>query len=46
MAPLEKEVADMKGFCVESGYDGGKVDESIVQHCIDFLELKASFSLS
>jgi len=28
---LEKDHADMIGFCVEFGYDGGKVDKSIVQ---------------
>jgi hypothetical protein len=28
---LDKENADMIGFCVEFGYDGGKVDKSIVQ---------------
>ncbi|KAL2821434.1 hypothetical protein BDW59DRAFT_109781 [Aspergillus cavernicola] len=28
---LEKENAEMMGFCVEFGYDGGKVDKSIVQ---------------
>jgi hypothetical protein len=28
---LEKDHTDMIGFCVEFGYDGGKVDKSIVQ---------------
>jgi hypothetical protein len=28
---LEKDHADMISFCVEFGYDGGKVDKSIVQ---------------
>jgi hypothetical protein len=28
---LEKDHADMIGFCVEFGYDGGKVEYSIVQ---------------
>ncbi|RDW75408.1 Hscarg dehydrogenase [Coleophoma cylindrospora] len=28
---LEKDFADMLGFCIEFGYDGGKVDKSIVQ---------------
>lgn len=28
---LEKDHADMIGFCVEFGFDGGKVDKSIVQ---------------
>jgi hypothetical protein len=28
---LDKDNADMIGFCVEFGYDGGKVDKSIVQ---------------
>ncbi|RDW85435.1 putative hscarg dehydrogenase [Coleophoma crateriformis] len=28
---LEKDFADMLGFCIEFGYDGGKVDKTIVQ---------------
>ncbi|KIX06282.1 uncharacterized protein Z518_04257 [Rhinocladiella mackenziei CBS 650.93] len=28
---LEKDHVDMMGFCVEFGYDGGKVDKSVVQ---------------
>lgn len=28
---LEKEYMDMMGFCIEFGYDGGKVDKNIVQ---------------
>lgn len=28
---LEKDFMDMIGFCVEFGFDGGKVDKSIVQ---------------
>lgn len=28
---VEKDYADMMGFCIEFGYDGGKVDKSIVQ---------------
>lgn len=28
---LDKDNADMIGFCVEFGYDGGKVDKSILQ---------------
>jgi hypothetical protein len=29
-AEMEKDHRDMMGFCVEFGYDGGKVDKSIV----------------
>ncbi|TVY92465.1 NmrA-like family domain-containing protein [Lachnellula willkommii] len=28
---VEKDYADMMGFCIDFGYDGGTVDESIVQ---------------
>ena len=28
---IEKDHEDMMGFCVEFGYDGGKVDKSILQ---------------
>ncbi|TVY26488.1 NmrA-like family domain-containing protein [Lachnellula hyalina] len=28
---VEKDYADMMGFCIEFGYEGGKVDKSIVQ---------------
>ncbi|OKL61634.1 hypothetical protein UA08_03438 [Talaromyces atroroseus] len=30
-AEMEKDHVDMVGFCIEFGYDGGKVDKSIVQ---------------
>ncbi len=28
---IEKDFADMMGFCIEFGYDGGKIDKSVLQ---------------